>query len=705
MKNRIFSLLSLAILFIAQGVVYAGGQEESERIYGFSKENTIKQKKFEARINTIVNPEQNRTILRHLSSRVNYAGSPGDRLNAEYYRDYLKNLGFKTKIYSYFVYLPYPERSQVFIKGDQPLTLVPGEVGVAQDPMSKKAKITPYNAYSPSGKVTGKVVYCNYARPEDFDFLEQQGIDIKGKIVMARYGSLFRGSKVYQAEIRGAAGIILYSDPIDDGYFVGDVYPKGPMRPADAIQRGSIYYMFTHPGDPLTPMKPALQFAPRIKPENAGLPAIPSIPLGYGQAAEILKRMKGGEVPRHWQGALPFKYHFGSQDLEVTIDVKNDYQIREIWDVIGILEGTQNPDQWVMVGCHRDAWVAGTADPHSGNSVILEAARAISEASRESGGLKRSIVVCSWDAEEFGVMGSIEWVEEMQDTLKDKAVLYMNADAIVSGANFGAAALPTARPAFQQVISEVKNPEGMNYFQAWKNQDKKERGGLRFYPFSSMGGGGSDHTGFIHHVGIPCISAGSWGRSGVHHSSYDTMYWMETFGDPHFLHHAAISRLMAVVLSRFANADVLPLAPSQYAVELQKFHQNLIESVPPRYKIHLEEMEMLYQEIAEKGGELESRIAKALGEGNLKPQQCLALDKALNSLERSFISPEGLPGRPWNMNLLYSPNIENGYGMVTFPGLMSTIDKEDKFIIEVERFKKCLNIYLEAINRARKVLN
>ena len=700
-KTTIIILLSV-FLFPALPL---WGQQVSQNLIGYTKDRAEKQLLLEKNIQARVSPEQNRNILRILSTRMNVAGTPGDRKNAEYYRDYLHSLGFKTRIFSYFVYLPYPVRNRVTVHGLNPVTLEAGEKGVPEDIHSRKVKTSPFNAYSPSARVRAKVVYANYGRPEDFERLNRLGVDIKGKIVLIRYGHLFRGSKVYQAESRGAAGVILYSDPFDDGYFRGDIYPLGRMRPGDAVQRGSIYYMFSHPGDPLTPMEPAKQFAERIKPEDSGLPKIPCLPLGYDQALEIIKRLKGKGVPQGWQGALPVRYHLGGQELEVTLDVKADYKLREIWDVMGILEGSQLPDEWVMVGCHRDAWVFGTQDPHSGNSVILEAARCLAEAAKEAGGLKRSVVVCSWDAEEFGVIGSIEWVEEMRDELQEKAVAYMNADAIISGTNFGSGALPTLRPALDQILKQVKNADGISFFEGWRKSNPGQRSRLENFQFGSMGGGGSDHTGFIHHVGVPCLVTGSWDSSGVGHSSYDTMHWMEKFGDPGFKTHASVSRLMAVILSRFANADVLPLRPSEYAAELRRFFTALKEELPGKLIKHLKEFEDLFDSIEQKGKSLEEELEKALFENRLTRKQMADVDRALMALERSFISSEGLWDRPWNRNLLYSPNVENGYGMVTFPGLISTKDDENKFIIEVERFKNCLYQYLNTINRARQGLS
>lgn len=694
-------LVFLGMITIGALAFVAADGDES--IIGYGPDAAVAQREIESRIMAAVDAQQTRNHLRTLSSEVNMAGTPGDRANAEYVRDTLAGLGFEARIIPYHVYLPWPRKTEVTIEGIEPIVIRPGERGVDVDPWTLRSQeFPPFNAFSPSGKVSGEAVFVNYGTPEDYAALEKIGVDVRGKVAICRYGRMFRGSKAWEAEKRGLAALILYSDPADDGFFRGDVYPKGPMRPGDAIQRGSIYYMFSTPGDPLTPMEPAHKQAKRIDPDAAGLPTIPTLPLSYDDAALILKRIGGADVPQAWQGALPFRYHIGPGPVRLNVEIEVEYAVREIWDVMGILPGTAESDAWVIVGAHRDSWVRGAQDPHSGGAVMLEAARVIAAAAKEAGGLRRSIVVCSWDAEEFGVIGSVEWVEDFREDLARKAVLYMNADAIISGRSFNASATPTLRPAFRQVLAEVKGPDQVALLESWREQRRRsgqQGGDIAFGSF----GGGSDHIGFLLHVGVPCVSAGFGGPSGIYHSVYDSFHWMDTFGDPGFLSHAAGARLMGVLLARIANAEVIPFAPSEYVADLRAWIKQLSQRDESTAAI-LAQLEPLVAGIEEVSRDYEDRAARALQTGALDARTKAQLNSVLIGLERSFVDSAGVSGREWNRNLLYATALDNGYGQEIFPGIRGALKSPERLRIEVERLRAALTRYRNGVSEALQLV-
>lgn len=689
-------LVTFVLVLSVRPVISA---DTGERIIGFSVKESAKQRAFEKQVFSLIQPTGNREILRRLASEPNMAGTPGDRRNAEFVRDFLEKNGLESKIVEFHVLLPYPIRVEATILGTPDIVIRPGESGVDIDPDTQNSGGYPaFNAFSPSGDVTGNVVFANFGRSEDYATLADMNVDIRRKIVLVRYGNLFRGSKVFEAEKRKAAAVILYSDPADDGYMRGDIYPKGPMRPADALQRGSILYIFNQAGDPLTPGEPALRHAKRLDPADAGLPKIPAMPISYGDAQKIFQRLDGPEVPDGWQGGLPLRYHV-SGGLKVRVHVEMDYKIRPIWNTIGTLKGTVEPDHWVIVGCHRDSWVYGAHDPHTGNAVQMEMIRAVSAAAGTLGGLRRSILVATWDAEEFGVIGSVEWVELMRKELSAKTVAYMNADGMIGGSRFRASATPTLRPVFQQALAEVTGTGALSLLDEWRAGHIRSHQPAEAYPFGSFGGG-SDHIGFLQHIGAPCLSAGFGGRGGVYHSSYDTFRFMDTFADPGFKSHAAGSRVMAAILTRLANAEVLPYTPSEWAQDLNQHFENAAESGNTILRDEMPGLRSMIAEIEKTGLNLESRIGSLLDLDQIPETLLEKLNNTLIRLERSFVDEQGLPGQPWNRNLLTATNRDNGYGAVTLPGLHKSLENPEQFRIELEKLKRALRLYRQNITEA-----
>jgi len=532
--------------------------------------------------------------LRILTSAPHVAGSPEDKKTAEYVLQKYKEAGLDAYIQEYKIWMNLPAEIHVDVVAPDGVVMHgPAREHVnGDDPFQDDPRVvTAYNAFSPSGDVTADVIYANYGRPEDFKKLKEMGVETKGKIAIVRYGQNFRGVKPFVASEYGCVGVLIYSDPWDDGYFKGDKYPKGPYRPDTAVQRGSIQYLFRYPGDPTTPgiaSVPDLPDSKRIKPEEAtDLTKIPTTPLSYGDASPILANLGGQESPRDWQGALPFTYHVGPGPVKVHILLKQDYKWTTIYDVIGMVKGSEFPEQWVITGNHRDAWVYGAVDPNSGTAAQLEAVHGVGELLKTGWKPKRTIVFASWDAEEEGLIGSTEFAEQHADELRN-AVVYFNMDVAVAGPNFGASAVPSLKQYIREVSQSVPSPKGGSVYEQWKAaNDKREKergvtnalGGISRQPNAqvkkdvSVGdlGSGSDFTPFLQHLGVPSTDIGSGGPYGVYHSVFDNFAWFTKFGDPTFVYEQQMARVYGLQLIRMASEDVLPFDYEEYGKEIVEY--------------------------------------------------------------------------------------------------------------------------------------
>src|SRR5690349_9372652 len=509
-------------------------------IDGFSSERSAAERRWEEQFRAVPDPKSAREHLRRLTAEPHIAGTKEDYATAIYVRDQLRSYGLNAELKEYEVWLNYPNTTTVLeLITTRRQQLSVKEAVVPGDPTSSNPKISPlFNGYSASGDVTAPVVYANYGLPNDYEDLKKAGVDVKGKIVVVRYGNSFRGVKAKVAEQNGAIGCIIYSDPEDDGYMQGDVFPKGPWRPVASGQRGSVQYLFDYPGDPLTPGKPAIAGTPRLKPEEAtDLTRIPVQPIAYDVAKTILSQLKGPVRPRGFQGGLPFAYHVGgTNDVKLRLKTDMDYKLRTIWDVVTRIDGNEEKDRWVVLGNHRDAWVFGAVDPNSGTSTMLEVGHGFGELLKQGWKPRRTIILCSWDAEEYGLIGSTEWAEDLAPYLTQKAVAYLNLDAAVSGSNFGASSVPSLWKLLRAVTQEIKDPKsGNSVFQQWNKNNTPAR-------IQALGSG-SDYTPFLQHLGVPSTDMSFNGDYGVYHSAYDSFYWMDHFGDPSFQYHVAVSQL------------------------------------------------------------------------------------------------------------------------------------------------------------------
>lgn len=653
----------LFLLLVTLPSVYS----ESD-IRGFTPKNASQQLQTETIFKDLVSIESCRTNLRRLTEEPHLAGTENSQKVANFLKDQYQSYGLKVKIYEYQVYLPHP--LEILVELVSPIEHVAAnkETGWQWDKDSFRTDIVPgYNAYSPDGEVTAELVYVNKGLPQDYQTLQNFGISVEGKICIARYGGSYRGVKAKLAGDNGAVGLILYSDPADDGYMRGDVYPRGPWRSADAIQRGTVKYIFQHASDPLTPGWAATEDAERLEVEEAtDLPKTPVIPIAYKDAKPLLEALSGPNVPRSWQGGLPFTYHIGPGPATVYMKVKCEHKIRKIYNVIATLEGSEFPDEWVILGNHHDAWIYGAADPNSGTTSLLEIARCLGELAQQNIHPKRTIVFASWDAEEFGILGSTEWVEHLKQELRKKTVAYLNVDISATGPKFYASAIPTLKQLVRDVAQEVIDPRTLkSVYDVWNNGHKNKK------PKVGNLGSGSDHSPFVGHVGIPAVSMGFDGPYGVYHAMQDNLYWMEHFGDPTYQYQVAMAHIWGIMALRLANADILPLDYRLYAEELL----SELEILKNGSFIDIQKLRSLLIDWENSAAVLNKKL-KEYTETD-KEGDIAEINRRLFQLERLLTDTDGLPLRPWFKHLIYAPGLNTGYAAVVFPGVVDAIQQDD----------------------------
>jgi N-acetylated-alpha-linked acidic dipeptidase len=653
--------------------------------------------------------------LTTLTADPHLAATPEDHKTAEFVARKFRAAGLETEIVPYRVLLDYPKAVHVeaWDESGHPLMTGPTREHVIGDPQQDDPRIVmPYNSSSGSGDLTGQVVYANYCRLEDFDSLAAQHIDVHGKIVMCRYGTNFRGVKVYLAEQRGAVAVLIYSDPQDDGYYKGDPYPNGPWRPDTSVQRGSVQYLFKYSGDPETPGVASTLDLPdsaRIKDftgPDGDQPRIISIPLSAQDAAPILQALKGPGVPQGWQGALPFPYHLGPAGAKIHVVSQQDYQRRIIWDVIGKIPGAADPDSPVIVGNHRDAWVYGAVDPSSGTAAMLEVVRGLGALLHQGWRPRRTIIFCSWDAEEEGLIGSTEWVEQQGRAL-DRAVAYFNVDVAVSGPDFSAEAVPSLKDFVRDIARSVPSPAGGSVFLQWrkKGPDLDNRDGSNAPPIEGdethVGdlGSGSDFTPFLQHAGVPSTDIGSTGPYGVYHSAFDDMAWYKKNADPDFLYLQEMARVLGLEVMRMADADALPYDYVAYAREISAY----IEAAKRKAGdagpgTSLASLDFTAAEAA--AARFASAAQRAHALQSTPYGDLVLLNLALRQVETALLSPAGLPNRPWYRHTIYAPGELTGYAAVVIPGVNEAIDSRNAKLAAQQ-----LNELAQALDRAAKALS
>ncbi|HTW58331.1 MAG TPA: M28 family metallopeptidase [Terriglobales bacterium] len=720
------TLLSLTLLVSASSTPIgdaAPSSSESSNASIFGFRDAAAESVIESRFLAVPDPKLAEEHLRILTQVPHMAGTVEDKATADYVAQKFRDAGLDTEIVEYKVWMNYPAEISVDMTAPNGVEMHgPTREHVDHDPFQDDPRVVmPFSGMSPSGDVEADVVYANYGTPEDFEKLDKMKVDVRGKLVLVRYGQNFRGVKVFLAQEHGAAGVILYSDPADDGWRRGDKYPEGPWRPDTGVQRGSVGYMFEFPGDPTTPgiaSIPSLPESQRISPEHsAQMPKIPVTPLSYHDAWPILQHLGGPDSPREWQGALPFTYHVGPGPSRVKMHLKQDYQFRTLWDVIGRVRGGELPDEWVVAGNHRDAWVFGAVDPNSGTAAMLEAVHGVGELLKSGWKPKRTMLFCSWDGEEEGLMGSTEWVEQHDSELAN-ADAYFNVDVAVSGPRFGASSVPSLKQFLRDVAKAVPSPKGGTVYEAWQTaaqpNPSQSSASATQLPTEAIGdsrrlpaaqakndvpvgdlGSGSDYTAFLQHSGVPSTDVSSTGSYGVYHSAFDDFTWFKKFADPDFVYEQQMARILGLEALRMADADVLPFDYEEYGKEISAY----LEAAGKRAEDKFGDHTLDFGAVNAAARHFESAGAKALARQKNPPRDTERLNQALRETERALLSPQGLPHRPWYRHVIYAPGEYTGYAAVVIPGVNEALDKGDS-----ERARQQLAVLAAALERAAKTL-
>lgn len=659
----------------------------------FSPTNTSRLKSLEARLLETIRPENCRSQHRIFTAEPHMAGSVRNYELAQHVAKQWKDYGLENvELIEHPVYLPWPIRYEAtLVESNQKLSLKEEPIPQDKDSYNENVGI-PYCAYSADIDVTAPVVYVNSGNPEDYDLLAQRGVDVRGKIALARYSVpySYRGFKALTAQRRGVAALLLYSDPADDGFKKGEVYPWGPWGPESHLQRGGIVYDFNLPGDPRTPGWASLPGGRFLPAESAvSMPTVAAAPMSYKDARLILEKMTGPAVPTEWQGGLPFTYRLGPTSDKLHLVIQNDKKVRSIWNVVGRLRGAERPNEWVILGNHRDAWVFGGVDPSSGSATLMETARAFGELKRNGWKPRRTLVFASWDAEEFTLTGSTEWGELEAERLQSGALAYLNVDSSASGSSFTAAAVPALADFLRDVARDVPDPSGGSVHDAWLRQTREDAKDARQPMVTTRLGSGSDYTVFLNFLGLPVADLTFDGPYGVYHSTYDSFTWVDRVGDPGYYYHAAMGRYWAVAALRLSECDYVPLDYAAYAREVQSYLDET-EQLARRLKVDVDFGQVRdAAKLWEKNGRTALDVArKAVATGDMARVE--RVHRGLMKVERALLDPEGLVGRPWFKHLIYAPRPT--YKPLVLPALTEAIEARDpaRAKLEVERLIRAL---------------
>lgn len=655
-------------------------------ISGFTAATAAREAQVEKQFKAIPNPEEERRQHRIFTSEPHIAGSKRNNELANYIADEWKNQGLEDVVVrEYDVYSSEPKSTFLEMVAPVRYRASLREEPYDVDPDTKNPRVSAaWSGMSISGEVTAPVVYAHSGNPEDYELLRKNGIDVKGKIVLVRYSNpySYRGFKALTAQREGAAAILIYSDPAEDGYKKGEVFPNGPWGPESHIQRGAITYDFMVPGDPLTPGWASVPGAKRIPlSEAVSAPKIMALPLSWKDAKPLLENMGGPVAPKDWQGGLPMEYHLGGERAKVHLKIDMDNSIKPYYVTEARIRGAELPDEWVVLGNHRDAWVFGGVDPSSGTASMMEMTRALGQMLKKGVRPRRTLVVCSWDGEEVGLTGSTEWGEQFVDELRKKAVAYINVDSSTSGSDLDGSAVASLAPMLVETTKSLDDPSGKSLYEAWRaSAEKKKEEGRKAREVSDYTladtriGSGSDHTVFLNFVGMPVIGLGFDGPYGVYHSMYDDFYWMNHFGDPGYRYHTLMSQLWGVLALRLANADLLPFDFANYADNIRDFVRDLATG-KDLSQLDLGPVFAGIDQFAASGQRLDHTVAGALAAGTISPAQAAALNAGMMQVERNWLNPDGIPGRPWFKHMLYGARFT--YAHLELPGLTEAVEKQD----------------------------
>ncbi|HZS58884.1 MAG TPA: transferrin receptor-like dimerization domain-containing protein [Gemmatimonadaceae bacterium] len=694
--------------------------------------------------------------MQRLSARPHNVGTPYDKDNAEWILARFKSYGLDAHIEQFDVLYPTPKERLVEMVAPTQFKLALKESPLSVDPTSQQTaeQLPTYHAYSIDGDVTAPLVYVNYGVPADYAELARHGISVKGAIVIARYGGSWRGIKPKVAAEHGAVGCLIYSDPRDDGFADGDVFPKGPMRPKDGVQRGSVMDMPVYPGDPLTPGIGATPGAKRLAlSEVKTLTKIPVLPISYGDAEPLLAALRGPVVPAAWRGALAITYRFGAPGpTKVHLVVKSDWNTKPLYDVVARIPGSVAPDEWIVRGNHHDAWVNGAEDPISGQIALLEEARAYGQLLAKGWRPRRTIIYCAWDGEEPGLLGSTEWAEQHAEELEQHAVAYINTDGNGRG-YLGIEGSHILEAFFNDVAKDIMDPEShVSVWKRWQAERLRtspagDRDEVHTRPNLRIGalGSGSDYSAFVQHLGVASANLGYGGedRSGIYHSIYDDFYWYTHFDDTNFVYARALAQTIGTAVMRLSDAQLIPFdytglaeTVGKYRTELEKLAKDEADSLN---EMNREIRDGVYAAVSdphsptvapdsvptpkhvdfaplEDGVDALTRAAQLYAAAAVdtsgsaldraSTEQLASVNAILIKSERALTSPEGLPNRPWYRHLLYAPGFYTGYGVKTVPGVREAIEQNDWGLAnsEIVKVGKVLNDEAAVVTQAAAAL-
>jgi N-acetylated-alpha-linked acidic dipeptidase len=720
--------LSLYLLATLGSAVLLPATTDSVPPRGFTAASGQAELEWEKKFSAIPDGSRMREAMRRLSARPHHVGSAYGKANAEWIRDQFRSYGWDAQIESFDVLFPTPKERLVEMVSPTRYRASLRETALPNDPTSSQQaeQLPSYVAYSADGDVTGPLVFVNYGVPADYEELERHGISVKGAIVIAKYGGSWRGIKPKVAAEHGAIGCLIYSDPRDDGYAAGDVFPLGPMRPAQGVQRGSVADMPTYPGDPLTPGVGATKDAKRLTVAEAKtLTKIPTLPISYGDAQPLLAALRGSVVPSPWRGGLPITYRFGPGPAKVHMRVKSDWSIKTLHDVIARMPGTTEADQWVIRGNHHDAWVNGAQDPISGLVAELEEARALGVLKSQGWKPKRTIIYAAWDGEEPGLLGSTEWVETHADELRDHAVAYLNSDTNGRG-YLGVAGSHSLEKFINGVGHDVTDPETklsvnqrikLSRIRTSRGDERKEAREREDLRIEALGSG-SDYSSFLDHAGIASLNLGFGGEDngGIYHSIYDDFYWFMHYSDSSFVYGRALSQTAGIAVMRLASADILPFAftnlaetTNGYMKQLKKLRDSVADAITERNTsiqegvyfatsdprdpivapsrqdaaptVKFDPLDKASDSLTRSAARYDSAYASALARmasgapDAARDAKLKSINQRLLQAERALTSSEGLIGRPWYKHLIYAPGFYTGYGVKTMPGVRESIEQ------------------------------
>ncbi len=676
--RRTAGLLCLVVLVV--------NPSQAENLLGFTAAASQKQTEIEAQFKAIPSPAEARRQLRIFTAEPHVAGSDRNNELARYVADEWRRQGLEdVVIRRYDVFSSDPKETMLEMVAPKHYRASLREAAYGLDPDTKNPHISSaWIGMSRSGDITAPVIYAHSGNPEDFALLAKNGIDVKGKIVLVRYSNpySYRGFKALSAEKAGAAAILIYSDPAEDGYAKGKVFPDGPWGPETHVQRGSIEYDFQQAGDPTTPSWPSLPGATHIPLSQASpVPKIMALPLSWHDAKPLLENMDGPVAPDDWQGGLPFKYHLGAGRVRAHLKIEMSETIKANYVVEARIRGSDYPDEWVLAGNHRDAWVFGAADPGSGTASMMEMTRGLGQLKRQGIRPKRTLVFLSWDGEETSYAGSAEWSEQFAHELRQKAVAYLNVDIAVSGPDFEGSSVGSLAPLMVEASKSVRDPSGQTLYEAWRvsrGKGLKELGEgdavTDFNLTETRIGSGSDYAALLDHVGVPVLDLSFVGPYGVYHSAYDNFYWMNHFGDPSYRYHALMAQLWGVLALRLANADFLPYDFGSYGAHIREYLAALAKKTDVS-KLELNSLYAGIDEFTRAGQRLTGTIEAARASGTLDPLLADQVNRGMMDVERNWLNPAGIPGRPWYRHLLYACRLT--YAHLELPGITLAAESAD----------------------------